>query len=239
MSKSIFSIFIVFNTLIAYSQNQLDKEIFISSDKELSTGNTIFFRGKIHLNRDIPFNKSHRYLFDDTMHISEIKYENQEYYNNKIKYDIFQDIVIVNPVNQSEKLFVELDKNKVEYFTIENKKFVKLDLPKDNISFCEENLSTDNFIFYIKYIKKPTEILSDNGVTISYELRTKFIIETKKTFREVTNKKSLINIFPNLKSEINDFYKNNNKLEKENEVKFMENLMLKIKKLAKNTTSNE
>lgn len=219
------------STLI--SQTQDYKEIYTKIDKELSIGNLNLEKGKIYINKDINVKNNHRYLFSDATFTSNIKHNNQVYYNNNIKYDIYQNILIANPSNQSKRLFVELSKNEVESFTVLNKNFVLINLPDNENWYCEERLISSSFSFYIKYQKKKKEIISDNVIKPFYTEEISFFLKKEGKVSQIDSKKSIINIFPELKTEINDFYKMNDHLIKEGKIKFMENLIFKIKSLLK------
>ncbi|GAA4765582.1 hypothetical protein [Flavobacterium hankyongi] len=231
--KSALTLLGILYSSLLISQTQDYKDIYTKIDKELSIGNLNLEKGKIYINKDVNVKNNHRYLFNDATFISNIKHNKQIYYNNNVKYDIFQNILIVNPSNQSKRLFVELSKNEVESFTIENKNFVLIELPNNENWYCEENLISSSFTFYIKYQKKKKEIISDNVIKPFYTEEVSFFLKKQGKISQIDSKKSIVNQFPELKTEINDFYKMNNHLLKDEKIKFMENLIFKIKSLQK------
>lgn len=233
MLKIALTILGIFYSSILTSQNQEYKEIYNKIDKELSSGNLNLEKGKIYINKDVNVKNNHRYIFSDATFFSCIKHNNQIYYDNNIKYDIYQNTLIINPSNQSKRLFIELSKNEVESFTIQNKNFVLLKLPDNESWYCEESLITSSFSFYIKYQKKKKDVISDNVMKPFYTEELSFFIKKEGKISQIDSKKNLTNLFPELKTEINDFYKMNNHLLKEEKIKFMENLMFKIKSLLK------
>jgi hypothetical protein len=226
-----FLAFLSLKGTFSYSQNNKEASLYFLIDKELSTGNALVNNGKFHVNVDNTFKNEHRYFLENKVYTEEIKFDNEVYFNNKIKYDLFKDELVLNPENQSDKLFIILDKTRVNHFTIQNRKFVKLQLTKDGpLQYVEESINTKNFIFYIKFKKVDKEIIGENGVFVSYLDDNKYFVLHNRTLYEITSKKSVLKLFPEFKSEINDYYKFYRTLEKENNVKFMENLMLTIKK---------
>lgn len=231
--KSAITLLGIFYSSILISQTQDYKDIYTKIDKELSIGNLNLEKGKIYINKDVNIKNNHRYLFNDATFTSNIKHNKQIYYNNNVKYDIFQNILIVNPSNQSKRLFIELSKNEVESFTIENKNFVLIRLPNNENWYCEEKMISSSFAFYIKYQKKRKEIISDNVIKPFYTEEVLFFLKTQEKILQIDSKKSILNQFPQLKAEINDFYKMNDYLLKEEKIKFMENLIFKIKSLLK------
>ncbi len=231
--KSALTLLGILYSSLLISQTQDYKDIYTKIDKELSIGNLNLEKGKIYINKDVNVKNNHRYLFNDATFTSNIEHNKQIYYNNNVKYDIFQNILIVNPSNQSKRLFVELSKNEVESFTIENKNFVLIELPNNENWYCEENLISSSFTFYIKYQKKKKEIISDNVIKPFYTEEVSFFLKKQGKISQIDSKKSIVNQFPELKTEINDFYKMNNHLLKDEKIKFMENLIFKIKSLQK------
>ncbi|MCL9804705.1 hypothetical protein NAT51_04175 [Flavobacterium amniphilum] len=221
----------------AFSQNQKEKEkeLYTALDKELSSGNALVNNGKFQIDNSNNLDNEHRYFSEDRLYSGDISYNNQLYFNNKVKYDLLKDEVVINPENQSEKILIILDKTKVDYFTIQNRKFVKVKLnEEDPAEYLEENLNAKNFIFYIKYKKNFKEIIKDNSLYSSYTSQNKFYVKIDNTIHEVRSKKSILKLYPELKSVIEDYYKFSGNLESENNVKFMENLMLAIKKSSLN-----
>ncbi|MFC4817805.1 hypothetical protein [Flavobacterium sp. GCM10023249] len=230
-----FLVFLSLKTTTAISQNNREKEMYIVLDQDLSSGNELINNGKLHINNEDTYNNEHRYFQENILYTEEIKFNNQVYYNNKIKYDIFKDDLLLNPENQSEKVLVVLNKSKIAYFTIQNRKFVPIQLQKEKpFEYVEENLRTNAFTFYIKYKKTDKEIIQENSLLTSYIQDNSYFIKINNTITEVKSKKSIQNLFPQCKSEINTYYTNYRKLEKENNIKFMENLMLTINKSFKN-----
>jgi hypothetical protein len=228
-----FLAFIGLKSSNAFSQNQKEKEkeLYAALDKELSSGNALVNNGKFQIDNRNNLDNEHRYFSEDKLYSGDISYNNQLYFNNKVKYDILKDEVIINPENQSEKILIILDKTKVDYFSIQNKKFIKIKLKEDEpAEYIEESLNTKNFIFYIKHKKNFKEVIKDNNLYSSYTSHNKYYIKTDNTIHEVRSKKSILKLYPQFKSVIEDYYKFSGTLESENNVKFMENLMLTINK---------
>ncbi|WP_395059271.1 hypothetical protein [Flavobacterium sp.] len=238
MFKCIFkitSLLFLLNSLQVNSQNKNDKELYAKIDKELSQGNSTLNNGKIYVNKDLTINNEHRYFLENKFYLAEIKFENQVYFGAKIKYDIYKDELILNPENQSEKLQIVLDKNKVDYFIIQNKKFTPCKSDKNTpLEYYEKNVVGQDFEFYIKYKKNIKEVLLDSGVYNSYVDQTKYFIKTNNTFYEIKSKKILLKLYPQFKDEINNYYLIYKDFENENKLKFMENLMSNVKRLSRN-----
>ncbi len=90
--------------------------------------------GRINLdiNNGIPHTNSFRTLSTD-IHLylinkyesGKVTYENQTYYDVKLKYDIYRDILVLNPDGGSENIGINLIQNKVSSFSILDKNFIK------------------------------------------------------------------------------------------------------------------
>lgn len=218
-----------------FSQNEKNTQLYTQLDKEMSAGDALINNGRFHVDIDNTVDNEHRYFLENRIYTEEIKYDNQLYFNNKVKYDILKDELVLNPENQSGKLLIILEKNKVDYFTIGNRKFVKLALTQDKpAEYFEESLNTKNFIFYIKHKKNGKEVIRENSLYTSYSSQNNYFIKIKDKIHEVKSKKSILKLYPQFKDQINDYYKFSGNLESENNVKFMENLMLTIKKSFQN-----
>ena len=220
---------ICLKSINTFSQNQ--KENHSTINKELQLDNALVNNGKPFNDNEVSTEKEHRYFLENKLYTEEIKYDNQVYLNSKLKYDIYKDEIILNPDLQPSKTLYIINKEKVDYFTIQNRKFVKIKLVKNKPEeYIEESINTKQFTLYIKYIKINKGITLEKKSIKTYISETKYFIKIGNDIHEVKSKKSILKLYPQLKSEIDDFYRFTGDLEKENNVMFMENLMLTVKK---------
>lgn len=202
-------------------------------DAKTSKENLPISNGTLHVNYDRTINNGNRYYHSDKFSKGVVNYNDQNYYDVNLKYDIYKDALVLNPYKDSENVGINLIKEKIAGFTLNGRKFVNLNMD-DRLSndfyrgFYEENLNGKSFAFYIKYRKEAKEIVESKFVSIDYIFKTEFVLLYKNTFIKLHSKRDLTQLFPDYKSKIDDFYEMNRALETANEVQFMENLMRHI-----------
>ncbi|MEO8516097.1 MAG: hypothetical protein ABI426_05095 [Flavobacterium sp.] len=240
-----FTLFILFtltNITSVYCQNNDDKTLYNWFDNKFCKENLDINNGSIHLNYDKTLNNENRYFEDQNAFVAgNVNYEEQDYFDVNLKYDILNDELILNPKNvESNYIGINLNKEKIKSFSINKKTFVNLSaptLPPDFAKgFYQESIVGKSFTFYIKHYKQKSELIKDYGVFSKYTYKTEFILSFKNKFEEMSSKKSITNQFPEYKKKISDFYVMNEYLEKENKIKFMENLMIYINNLQNSET---
>lgn len=234
---ALFLILILGNFTSVFGQNNDDKSLYNWFDNALGKENSEVNNGAIHLNYDKTLNNESRYFGDTNVFANgSVNYENQDYFDVNLKYDILNDDLVFNPKSiESNYIGINLNKEKIKSFSINKKNFVNLStptLPPDiSKGFYEESVVGKSFTFYIKHYKTRSESIKDYGVFAKYTYKTEFILFFKNKFERINSKKSIVNQFPEYKKKINDFYTMNDYLEKENRIKFMENLMIYINNL--------
>lgn len=218
------------NTYIIRSQTNHEVSVLKWFDKNVSQKTLPISNGKLHLNFDRTFGTVHRYYNSKDLTKGSLGYDYQEYYDVPLKYDIFKDEIILTSDGESDLIELVLTKEKTQYFEINGRKFVNLN--NENLltvssrgGYYEENLIGKNFTFYIKHFKRAVEVKKDTDIFVYYNYKNEFLLFIKEKYIIINAKSQLVKLFPNDKKKINDFYLSNRKLKKENEAKFMENLM--------------
>lgn len=224
------------NTCSIHSQPSNKTSVLNWFDQEVSKETLPISNGKLHLNFDRKIENSNRYYISDKSTRGNIEYDFQDYSELNLKYDLYEDELVLSSQGESGLIDIILIKDKTQYFTLDNKKFVNLDannLLPENLrgGYYEENLVSKNFTFYIKHYKKRNEVIKGNGIFINYAYKNDFLLFTQGKFYNINSKSELLKIFPNDKNKINDYYAMNSNLRKENTTKFLENLMKYISKI--------
>jgi hypothetical protein len=226
--------------LVSYtSQSQNDSSVSLHDwyDSKVGKENLDINNGKILLNYDIILKNNDRFYFNNYT-LGSIVYDNQLYNNVLLNYDVNNDELIIKPNGENDRMPIVLNRSKVNSFKVNGKNYINLDLKKtDNefimSGFYEEVLIYNKVNFYIKHKKDRRQIINDNLVFDDFTTITSYIILYKNQYYKITNKKSLIIIFPELKKAINEYYSNNESIEKSNKIKFLEDLFKYINTILK------
>lgn len=229
--------FLFVNGLKTFAQETSAKSTYNWFDKKVGIETLPISNGKLHLNSDKTIDNKHRYYASDKPIQGRLSYDSQEYFDVNLKYDIFKDEIILTSVGMWKLTEVNLTKEKVQYFKLNGKKFINLDiynqLPENFRSgYYEENVISKNFTFYIKHYKIKKEIIKDQSLYIDYNNENEFVLFIEGKYNNINNKRQLLKFFPNYKNQINNYYLINSNLKRENLVQFMENLLNYIKSIS-------
>ncbi len=207
-----------------------ENSIYSSFDKMLGTQSLAFTNGAIHLNNDKTVKNKHRYFENDAFSRGEINYNDQLYYNLNLKYDLYNDDLVVNVEENLNYSGLNLVSENLRHFVILNKKFVNsnsfTNFPVDfKKGFYEEIKFPKNVTLYVKYFKTKKEVIDDKSIIFDYKLQNNFVLLKNNVFYEINSKNKIAKIFTNSKREIDKFYDDKKSLEKENKALFIAELI--------------
>ncbi|ESU29385.1 hypothetical protein FLJC2902T_07830 [Flavobacterium limnosediminis JC2902] len=230
---------IIFFWVLNYTQAQTSEETLSKSfDLAIGKESLEINNGTIHINEFRILNNKHRYYPTDKFEAGTVTYNNQNYYDVAIKYDIYKDAIIYRP-QASDAVSLNLIQDKVTSFSINNKKFVylhSLSLPLAQLKtgYYEENVLGKKFIFYIRHHRDKREVLKGSSVFHEFDDNYEYFIKKEGNFHKISTKKDIIKLFPEYKRKINDFYFSSKKLLKTDEPLFYEKLMTYLNNATEN-----
>jgi hypothetical protein len=219
----------LFNASRLQSQNSTSTSLYDWYDSKVGKENLDINKGRILLNYDKSIEGNNRFYFDK-YYSGTVKFDNQIYNNILLNYDAYKDELIINPNNESGSDFIILTKEKIDYFSLNDKKYVNINYddfktPDYIKGFYEEKLIGANFILYIKNIKNRKDLIVGDKLFDDFNSSTIYYLKYNEQFYEINSKKSIVAILPEYKKMINEFYSNNQLVEKSSKVKFFEDLL--------------
>ncbi len=217
------------NIYSIHSQTNNDVNVYNWFDNTVGKNNLDLNNGVPHINPYRSIGDNHLYLINKYEN-GKIDYDGQKYFEVKLKYDIFRDILVLNPYGESENIGINLNQSKVEAFSILDKNFVKIDkkvqtVPEFTYGYYEESKVAETFTLYIKHHKDIQKTVSENGISYSFKENNLFFIDLKNNIYSIRGKSDIIKLFPDQKKQINGFYLMNRELQKSDLNQFMKNLM--------------
>lgn len=227
-SLSILFFGLFLNISSIHSQSSNKTSVYNWFDKTTNKESLPINNGKLHTNFDKIIGTVDRY-YNSEFASGNLGYEEQEYFDVQLKYDIYKDEIILKSPGEG-LIEINLIKENVQYFKLLDKKFINLNIDKKlpanaRGGYYEESVIGKKFTFYIKHFKDKKEILKGTETFIDYYNKNEFVLFTQGKYTNVDSKNELLKLFPNDKNKINDYYLMNRNLRKENEARFMENLM--------------
>lgn len=220
------------------SQTNSETSLYKWFDESVGKENSEINNGQLYLNYYKTINNTHSYLNNETFEKGNVVYENQSFNDVVLNYDIFKDNLLLKPNGINDRRLVILITRKIQSFTFAGKSFANLssnpNAKADFIKgFYEENFIGENFTFYIKHFKEMREVTSEGKIYDDFKIKNSFVIAFKNKFYTIDSKRTLTDIFPELKSKIDDYYLSNSKIEELNKTLFMESLMRYINPILK------
>jgi hypothetical protein len=194
--------------------------------------------GTLYANYYKTVNNTHSYLNSEVFENGNVVYENQTYNDVVLNYDVFKDDLLMKPSGVNDRRSVILTPQKIQSFTFSGKTFVNLSYNKTATvdfvkGFYEENFISRKFTFFIKHNKEKRELTSEGKIYDSFKVKNDFVLYFKNKFYDINSKRNITDIFPEVKSQIEDYYLLNNKVEESNKTEFMESLLRHINAILK------
>ncbi|MBL7876795.1 MAG: hypothetical protein JNL53_14100 [Cyclobacteriaceae bacterium] len=139
----------------------------------------------------------HPYFVTDEWQSGNIHYDGQYYESVTLKYDLFQDIVLVeHPTSHRE---IELISEKIQSFGIAEHFFVRLQSPSEGFY---DQIYTGDLKIYSKRYKLTQDNLTTKTKTIEFLPKEKLYILKKDTYYQVSSKSSVLKVLVERKSEL-------------------------------------
>lgn len=232
---------ILLNISYSHSQSVEKQSLYDYFDNAVGKQNLNINNGVIHSEPFRPIPNKNRYYINE-FSIGDLGFEGEIYTKVDLKYDIYDDQILYKQNDQTDNLAIALIKYKVDFFHINNTKFVNL--KSESIKFpsiikgiLEENYVGNELTLYIKHRKEKLEILQSDGIYYNFIYKTDYIIKYNNSFYKIDSEKDVKKIFPLYKKEISNYFKKNARLEKLDKRQFIGNLTKEINDHLKKSTN--
>jgi len=243
LPKKIFFVYFIFfaftfkPSLIKGQTKFQNRNYYNSFDSIVGLNNIGIYEGILYQDKYRGKDGNHKFYKDTDFIKGEIIYKNLPFYNIEMKYDLFNDIIIVHPPSQSQFYAIQLPNEKIDEFIIEKHHFIKI-TGKFEMFFNKYTSGFYEFLYKndrLKLFKKNRKIRKERtGEYFGYSVfldKNEYLIKKEDEYYKIKSKKYLIKLFPNLKKEIKHFYSSNKHLLKSDKDTFMINLIKHISHL--------
>ncbi|WP_190808886.1 hypothetical protein [Flagellimonas sp. S3867] len=235
--------FLVFGgILLSYGQEEAQIAYYNSFDSNVGIENTDLYQGIIYTEKYRTINEKTQFFQTREFQSGSVCYDGQCYYNLDLKYDVYEDEVLIRLITRVGGGTLKLVKDYVESFQIDGHNFVKI-LPKDTPSlasygFYEVTHESATFTLFIKHTKKSFDRKDRKSLYYEFlEGQGENVLLYKGMYTVINSKKDVVNLFPNLKREIDKFYNVARGLRKSNPDGFRISLIKRIEILLSQTTN--
>lgn len=156
----------------------------------------------------------HKFYRTSSFIKGDIIYDEQPYYNIDLKYDLFEDQIIINLQTKNGNSLFQLIKDLISIITIDNKNFVNLYTRQiknssNSISGFHEILVSNNTIILYKKHKKIRNKQFEKIVYSKFKSKNEYYFFTEGEYYLIKSKGEISKIFPDYRKEINSFINNN------------------------------
>jgi hypothetical protein len=219
--------------LLTHAQTNSEIALYTKFDSIVGKENLGLNNGPLALNLYKTVGDNSMFLNGNQSTIGNVYYDEQPYFNVKLKYDIFKDQLLLNPPGQPEHIWINLIQDKMSSFSMYGKNFVKLTKNESSIAeftsgYYELIKISETFRLYIRHHKDIQKQINDDGINYFFKQNNQYYIDYNSKFYEITSKSSVLKIFPLYKKQINDFYQKNRSLIKTDNDQFINSLMISI-----------
>ncbi len=232
-----FVLFLLLNFSInfTFSQSKTSlKNDYLWFDKQIGIENTGLFNGLRYEEKYRMENNNHKFYKTSEFMDGDIIYDDQPYYNIKMKYDLFEDQIIVNLITNSGDNILKLLNSKLGDFNLNGSEFIKLSNKitinsNEELNGIYEILSKNsNLILYKKNKKKARKIINKEYLYYTFKSDNQYYCFTNENYYLIHSKKDWIKIFPKQKKEIQSFYSKNKIMYQTNYDSFAKQLSSKL-----------
>lgn len=180
-------------------------------DQQVQQEHLPLFNGIGYVEKYKVVNEYHKFYKSIDFLKGSLYYDGQLYPNLEIKYDLHEDVVLLNLKNGQRVVLLQPDQEKIEGFEIDGQFFVHI---KDSISkvrktfgYYELLYEGDNFQLLEKHTKKRFERKGKNSLYSEFKGRNKNYLYYKGEHYTLNNRKDFEDVFPELKRDIQTYSK--------------------------------
>jgi hypothetical protein len=214
LKKISLAIAVVFSQTILFSQVNPSDRLLLSSSRHALTklydqelgGNTRLYNGIEFID---PFEREKTegfpYFITDDWQDGSILYDGQLYQNIPMMFDTYQNRVIIDHPKSHTK--IELIAEKIGYFIINDKFFVRLQNPTEGFY---EQLYTGEIKIYARHYTTIQEKVGSEYMITEFRKKRKLYILKNNIYFPITSKKSALNVLKDHKNELNKFLNQEN-----------------------------
>ena len=213
-------LFTVSNCCLCFGQ-ELDKSTFYNwFDGMIGKANSGIYFGKEYVEHYRMLNDKHKFFDNPNFSVGSVVYDDQPYFDVELKYDLFEDQLLIRFTGQSVSPTLVVYKDKVSGFSINGHKFENLKFDPSNDSkpfgFLEVLLANDSIVLYEKHQKKIRTRMNERIQYFEFKSHNSYHLWYQDNYFQINEKRSLVSIFPNFKTELRDIENQYKSLKKEN-----------------------
>lgn len=209
-------LFLLIFSIDGFSQGHDSKaNIYQWFDSQVGVENTRLFNGKEYIDRHRTINIKNKFLAGGTG-IGAVLYDGQWFPNLQMRYNVFDDLLLVQLESNLGNNILELIKQKIEQFTFNGLQFINVNPIQSNspvTGFYEILFENPQLSILKKHAKSITEKRDRQVTYFEFEpIEGHYAFGYKNIHYLLRSRNDIINVFPELKEEITSYYKDNSRM---------------------------
>ena len=232
LSRFLFILFCAVVSNCLNAQSKTEKELYNHFDTAIGIENTGLYNGVAYNEFHKIDKNQHKFLFSNKMLLGEITYDGQTYYDIPLKYNVYDDVVLIKLQPDLATHTFQLITEKIARFKINNSEFIRVKKRKNREEvggIYEVLLSNENYsLTLLEKHRLKENVKLDRGEVSVYTYKkddSDFVLKRGEELFSIKTRDDFQELFPKHKKEISQFYKNQRSLRKSNPEKFLTNLM--------------
>lgn len=228
----LFLFFLFFHTSeVSLAQvTQEEKNLYSWFDKEVGVENTRLLNGVEYVEKHRTVNEKNSFFLSGAPITASVLYDGEWFHGVQIKYNVYEDILIAQVESNLGFNILQLRMENLKRFEFDQFRFININAAGSIFNGINEVLLENaQFILLKKHALKFTE-KTDQPIKY-YEFiprRIKYGYAFNNVYYEFNSRRELASQFPELKELITEFFRNNNKIYKNQRDTFMVNLFKEI-----------
>ncbi|MCM8569915.1 hypothetical protein NE848_11035 [Gramella jeungdoensis] len=213
--------------IFSIGNSQTAEKVYEVFDSRVGLENTVLFNGFQYQDPVKTINDNNKFLFPGNEYSNgEVSYSGHYFFDVKLKFNLVDDRLFIKIAYDSTSAFFQLITEKIDSFIIRDIQFIRLDYSEEVKGFYQKLFSSKDYSLYKKYRKDSNEKHDKSFFYYEYKFTDPqyVLIYNEKPF-QANSRRDVIDIFPDKKSEIKQFYKEQKSLSKRDMDAFMENLL--------------
>ncbi|MFC4220113.1 hypothetical protein [Flagellimonas marina] len=198
-------------TFSFYGQDKTQIQQYNAFDKTVGIENTGLYQGLVYVERFRTINERVQFYKGVDFLPGSVHYDGQWYHDLELKYDAYDDEVLLMLITEAGGGTIKLFKNYLEGFMLDGEQFVKI--LKDDAPLLKEHgfyavsMEGTYFTLYTRYTKRSFEKRDKRFLYYEFlDGPSEYVLLHKGQFHTFNSKKDAIDLFPGLKKEIKAFY---------------------------------
>ncbi|HMB64168.1 MAG TPA: hypothetical protein VKN36_13895 [Eudoraea sp.] len=226
------------------SQGTLEMEKFYQwFDQSIGVENTGLYDGIIYIDTYRTINEKTKFYSSPRFLPGSVVYDGQPYSDLEVKYNVFDDELLVRLPDRLGGVTLQLFKDKVSDFVIDGHLFINLNnIPPETgmNGFYEITFRDSQLTLLTKHLKKDYARKDRRNLYYEFlDIKKEHVLFYNGAYYVIKSKKDLISLFPELKNEIDSFYKVARSLRNSDNDAFMQTLVKRMASLLNSRSSND